>query len=466
MSSSRQRLGEFLSSATGPTGWMGAYLSVWKPLQIINPASQIRNQIGDMFRMWQTGLIDGQTSSDMLTLWKAKDGMAALARRDFSPWKDLPEMVPGMKNDEVIKLAADNGVIGTGRTAEVLNEAAEAVAKESSLAVGASKVLPWVQERGKNFLAMREDVNRLSGFASRLRAGDDAMQASLRVEEALFNQARISPAADFLRKTGIAPFISWQAKNIPMQVEWAVRKPGQFAAMLRGLTLLNGEDQEKIPEALLPQYMKDKYNLVLNKAKDPETGKLVYQYVTDSGVLPMTDLQQLWDSHGRSLLDVLGPLYKLGIDAYEGEFGEEGKKGAGDVVREVFGKPADVIAKFTKAGSVDPRTQLRNPSVMGEVVQQFLPARVQQIAIEDKLQSAQAQNKLDLAKAKGALKKAMVSHEEAKLFPTYAPEDLTLHEQKVQQAQVNYQRVQRQVAAEQQQFDRLRGRIERLNLAP
>jgi hypothetical protein len=262
----------------------------------------------------------------------------------------------------------------------------------------------------------------------------------------------------------VAPFISWQAKNIPMQLEWAMQKPGEFAGMLRGMQLLNGEGGG-IPEALLPGYLKDKYNGVLDKKRDPKTGKLVYFYTTTNGVLPITDLQEIWDSHGTSLFQVLGPIFKLGIDVYTGKYGEEGDGTAGGLARGVFGKPYDVVQKLSDSAKANPTTGLQNFSLGDELLQMVGPSRVQQMAVEDRLQKAEGKNKIELGEAKGKAKRALQSWEQAKLF-NYAPEELGLYEQKAQQAQVNLQRVQRRTEAERLQFERLRSRIERLHLAP
>lgn len=464
-----QRLGDTLSKMMGP---VNTFMSYWKPMQVLWPNSQFRNQLGDWFRMIQSGTWDTETVNDYRKLYfgrKKVSGDRSLskefANRNFSGWRDvtfdiLQDGKPAKLNGEdLMQLAARHGVIGTGRMSEVLEESAKHATKGSN-------VVGRTLETAQEWMVLREDVNRLSAFASRLRQGDSPFEAALRVEEALYNQMRISPAADFLRKTGVAPFVSWTAKNLPAQIEFAIKHPGAMSAMLRGAELLRGTaEDEKVPEAMLPDYLKNKYNIVLNKEVNPETGRLEYFYTTTSGVIPVNDLQEVIDSHGGTLKELLGPIFKMGIQMYGGEFGEEGQAGKEDVLRTLVGRPYSVPSEGIDSARGVVRSG-REMQFKEFAFNLFSPFRVKAVDAEREMDKAEKRLKLQLNEATGQLKGASSRLEQAKLLFGDDPAQLSELQARVEQAQMRVNAVKRRVEREQKELEKARVGLERAQRAP
>jgi hypothetical protein len=150
------------------------------------------------------------------------------------------------------------------------------------------------------------DLDRLSMFHARLCFGDEIAEAASRVDAAMYNYRNVTPFVDMVRTTGIIPFASWSAKNIPAQLDLFIHKPGQFSALMhakeaveRGVPGVSDKD--------LPSYLDKKLNIVMYK--DAETGEVIFR--TLDNVIPMADLPSLGvGGAGEFLKDALGPVPK------------------------------------------------------------------------------------------------------------------------------------------------------------
>jgi hypothetical protein len=149
-----------------------------------------------------------------------------------------------------------------------------------------------------------QSLDRLQAFHARLMHGDDFAEAAAKVNAALYDYRSVSPFVEMTRTSGVIPFGTWLAKNIPAQMELFVKHPGQFAGMLhvknaveRGVPGVSDKD--------LPEYVKDKFNIVLGK----RDGKVVF--FTADNVVPMADLPALGtQSIGDWMSNALGPIPK------------------------------------------------------------------------------------------------------------------------------------------------------------
>ncbi len=414
---STSKLGEALK-------FMAPALRVWKASQTgIWPDFHIRNQLGDSLRMVQGDLLDARSVGDYTKLLRPKNGAGTLMEGfgDFSQWKDVMfDLGEGgtkqfgsryVGGDRFLKAVADHGGINTGQMQQLLLDGAENAAKN---------IQPGAWSTLKRSLAYREDVNRIAGFATRLRAGDSLLEAGLRVEDALFNFSRSSPAANMLRRTGIAPFIGWFAKNIPYQIEWAFHNPGQFAAALRLADMVQGEG---IPDALLPKYARDKYNVILRQENDAR-GKPRWVYVTNQGMIPLTDLTDLVRGGVKDeVLKQLGPLPKTMTGWL---YGDEDRSQLDQMSQNLLGKPARVVSSALNNGSVNPYT--------GEVVEAedtllgvISPLKVRTLDIAGGIRRAQGAAERDLSKAKGELHRLLANRNSAQLLPQVREDPASLN---------------------------------------
>lgn len=467
---STQRLGETISRMLPP---YTAFMNIWKKGQVLWPNSQIRNQIGDMFRMIQTGAIDFETANDMAKLWgPLKDGAlnGAMSQRNFGLWRDTMFTVGNgaqINGEELMRLAEKHGVFDTGREAEILMEGATKQAK-TDLGKRAEKMVGGTWDKVKNAYVHRENTNRVAAFAASLRQGLDPFEAALKVEETLFNQARISPAADFLRKTGIAPFISWQAKNLPAQIEYAITHPGHFAAMLRGFEMLQGQE---MPEDLLPKYLKDKYNIVLMQQKGDD-GKMQWVYTTNSGIIPMTDLAEIMRSppnqYGAGAVkEWLGPFAKTAMEWATGEYAEdEGKTLGQAAVENLGGRLYSVPKKLINAGQVDPYTGLKTPGTVVEAMQLLSPSRIKSLDVEARIERADKAALSDLNRAKGKMRQMMERSNQAALMYENDPGSLQSIQQAAAEATAAFNRQQAEYQKTTAENARVREKIRVAKLVP
>jgi hypothetical protein len=159
-------------------------------------------------------------------------------------------------------------------------------------------------------LQYREEGQKLVGFAARIRAGDSPMTAAYHVEGTFgFDYANISPAADFLRKTGMAPFAVWSIKNVPAQLRFFVEHPAEYVVMLRAIDELSRGGGNIQPENLRG-YRRNNWQVSTGIKKDAQ-GKAVWSLVSPSNVIPISDLVDLHDHTRAYLMRQAGPLVEV-----------------------------------------------------------------------------------------------------------------------------------------------------------
>ena len=455
---------------------LSQYMSVWKGANTWWwPTYHVRNLVGDTFRMLQEGTWDNQTGSDIAKLHAPAllPSTTAKGYVDYGAWKDTFFDVLGGKitGEELLKLAEKEGVIDSGQMMQLAMDGAESVAQRAAKAAKLHEKLgPNTQrtiEWYKNALGWRENATRAAAFASRLRAGDSATEAALRTEEALFNFSRISPAAKFLRDTGIAPFIAYQAKNIPAQIEWAMSNPGGMMAVLRGLQEVS---QGNLPEHLLPEYMQNKYNIKLTESegRDPKTGKTTTNWtvVTPNGTIGLLDLGDLAQHPIDQVKQLLGPIPKALIGVLDDK---EGNELSG--LEQLGGKPVSVLKGVARSvfQPIDPKTGYARDGA-GQVIADKLLMPLSKYELKDVEGRAEKSEKTGaqrVKQAQGHLKKLAgelaQAQEAAELMePGYIP----MLQAQVEQAQRAVKRAQEKTAEESAANERVLRRVRAMNLAP
>lgn len=308
----------------------------WKKFStFVWPKSSIRNSIGDMVRLWQEDALDIHSPGDAARLLGAVPNIMEGLGDDFGKLGatglaggNLDKSARHLMQDGTISaqgLAQEMhkaGYLETGWISEELRAAAGQKIKEGPLSGTYTKYAPQVmQSLTDKYMAavkFRETAQRLGAVAARLRAGDTLGEAMFRAEKALFNFGRISPAAKFLRDMGIAPFISYDMKNLPAQIEWVLTNPGEAAAGMRALGLLQNQ---QMPEHLLPQEFHNKYNMQLGYEKD-ENGRPILSIYKAENVIPLEDLSAWLNDPQEKIRNSLGPMVSfisksLGPDYYD-----------------------------------------------------------------------------------------------------------------------------------------------------
>jgi hypothetical protein len=113
------------------------------------------------------------------------------------------------------------------------------------------------------------------------------------VKKFLFDYTELTAAEHNVMKR-VFPFYSWSRKNIPLQLEMMVKRPGQqlLPVKLKHEWERNSSGDKPIPEANLPEWLAGDYPIRASgrhaDEKDPK--KNVFSYLPVAGYLPWGDL--------------------------------------------------------------------------------------------------------------------------------------------------------------------------------
>jgi hypothetical protein len=380
----------------------------WKPLQTwVWPRFHIRNTISDFVNMMQEGLLTRDLPADELNFYHhlmptyTRKGIGAFEEitgevrvgrgSRFFGGKQVVPMKEFLANDMV------RGIMQTNFQYQILDDAVETLGKHLE---------PTRRQMAKRFLAFREDSMRLSGVLAALRQGDDIPNAVLRTERALYNYSRVSPAADFLRKSGVAPFIGWAALNVPRQAVLLMEHPAQFILVWRLAQKWNQVGGGTFTDEEMREYRKGRFNISLNLTKDA-AGKPAWTIGTLSGVLPQADLVDLATAPTSYMANQLGPAFLLAAEAVMQ------KKMRAAQVRpwyeaggERFGGSVGAAIRQYRAPPLDVRTwepRARKSGLAGVVLSAFDPVHWDIQPIEESVRGAAKVREADLNLAKARL---------------------------------------------------------------
>lgn len=274
-------------------------LGVWKgSVTSLFPAFHIRNAIGNLSNMWLGGF-NPQDIPKLATAASIQKGGSVVIKGTKVTRESLEEL----------------GLIGRGQFGADIPKAVGDVLGNKSLL---QKVNPL--ERGRQAGTLVEDNAKIAFFLQRLGKGDDVNKALAQTHKYLFDYSALT---DFEKNVmrRVIPFYTWARKNIPLQVETLITKPGRQAAITKTFSNLSPlTDEEK--EAL-PTYLTEGLT-----AKLPSEGEGELKAAYSFG-MPIEDIGRLFrGSAGRTfereILGAAGPLGNaLGIglkrDFYRGK---------------------------------------------------------------------------------------------------------------------------------------------------
>lgn len=327
---------------------MQTVLSIYKPMStVVSIKYHLRNFLSDTFRMMQEGLWGGaSTANDLKQLLnpRAWANYTSTGLNRMAPFRTMrfdlgagaqqfgKQVIDG---EELMNLLAQKGVLNSGLDAGDMLRSIRP--DKSSSAAGTDF---WAQS--KRALSYRDEAMRTAAFLTAIRKGKSIDDAVLDTTRALFDYKRLSPAMDFLRKTGIAPFIGWSAKNIPAQIEFAMKHPGVVAAVFRAMEM--AKDGE-IPPDGLPKYMSQKFNIHIANRKNPVTGRDEQVIVNAGSIIPIGDLYDAVKDPQMFVRGQLAPWSKAGLEwVVDGDFKE-------GLARGVLGVPGNVGGKIYDAAT-------------------------------------------------------------------------------------------------------------------
>lgn len=469
-------------------------LQQWKKLQtFMGPqffAYNMRNQTGDWTRQFMGNAFDGASMHDFAS-W-----LPALAEYDktgnVAAFAGIKAKVGNavLSGDQVFKeFIAPSGILGGGELAgDVLRNGQQSAIGQAEkvgmlkqmggAGAKAKSVIAEGWETAKRYQQARENANRVSAFLTRLRAGDTPVQAGMHVDRVLFDYRRTSGAVQFLRQTGLVPFVSWQSKNIPFVLSWAMEHPGQFMATIRAMDMVSGG---QMPASQLPSFLRDKHLVPIGWSKNAK-GEKELSIIQDSGILPITDLLELTRNAPGYLANTLSPILKAAFMQYEMQKEEEldqAKYTTGDYLEKtgeaLLGRPLSSFNRLRHAGEIDPQTGTKEGYLHAVRDVLFNPAKASSINIDKQAvisqgvargQAKSAATKLliaqkDLSDAFDLWVQAQGVNNQAQAISKDDP-DFARFQQKMRQARLSYDRhlaqfrqVQAEAAQQQDMADRM-----------
>lgn len=307
------RTPEVLKGILAPVRDMSRIL---KMLNVANPGFYIRNELGTHFQAMQGGAFNPLNPLSVVEWGKAqaeafKIGWA-MRKGAADPSKALSEMTIDLGNGRSIngskfmhKLAkmgaVDSGYFGVDFS-------------DLSAASKPRKGLKGLSENLAHANQFIENKGKVAFVLSRMRQGDDMLTATLGAQKHMFNYRNVSPAVNMLRSYGVAPFVAWQAKNIPLQLELFAKRPGDYFALMHAKDVMEsgmpGMTQEESERYITRWGIRTK--------KLPGGG---YEFITAEGIIPAVDLMgftqafQNKEAFGEYVSQLIGEPYKGTLEA-------------------------------------------------------------------------------------------------------------------------------------------------------
>lgn len=148
-----------------------------------------------------------------------------------------------------------------------------------------------------------ENNARLAHFIDKVAKGWGFDEAALSVKKYLFDYTELTPfEINVMRR--LMPFYTWSRKNIPLQIEHILKKPGKTIVPVEKArrALARGEEPER---RYLPEWLKERWAF---RVGQPEAG--VARYFPLESWLPIADIAKL-ARPGQALAELITPAVKL-----------------------------------------------------------------------------------------------------------------------------------------------------------
>jgi hypothetical protein len=249
----------------------------WKALATrANPGFSIRNALSNAWLLSAAGMEPHEVINGLL--------------RRALPRKGLD--IAGKSNDEVVKLAQQWGVLGTGHLHEL--QGSERIVSK----------IPGIKQLGKAADKIENDA-RLTLFHWGLGKGLSPEQAALNVRKYLFNYNELTDTEKNIRRYAI-PFYTWMRKSAPVVAESYLQNPKLWSrtnSLVQALQSSAKDAGTFIPDKNLPEYMRD--DIQLNLGFTPEGGS-----TTMANPFPVTEVSK-WASPMTNLGASLSPWLKV-----------------------------------------------------------------------------------------------------------------------------------------------------------
>ncbi len=174
--------------------------------------------------------------------------------------------------------------------------------------------LEWMPFRvGMKMFQGVEEFSKVALFNHRMKMGDSAAEAARVVRKHLFDYQNLSKGDRTIRDY-FSPFWTWLRRNIPLQLEHMVKKPGHYQRVASGVTNWQGSTPEGWAEVqTLPEWVSRTGAVKIGEAE----GTPYYKDITDYG--PQGDPFGILEAPVRGLASTLGPQVQMPYEALSGK---------------------------------------------------------------------------------------------------------------------------------------------------
>lgn len=211
------------------------YVGQWKAaVTIKNPKTHINNMLGNIGMLNISGVDNSQILSIMKNGWKYSGDTEGTVYKsaqkagllDRTKVQELEQM-SGFNKTQSSLSDSKNTIINNPLTRNLY------MTEKSKVG---DKVFGAYQKE--------DEVYKLGIFDHYLKQGMSAKEARAATEKIVFDYAKKLPkGVEFLRDTGLIPFVTWTYRSLPMFAEVLAKRPAHLAATAGALALLNeGED--------------------------------------------------------------------------------------------------------------------------------------------------------------------------------------------------------------------------------
>lgn len=259
------------------------------------PAFHARNAISNL---WQISLAGVRNPVDAVRGYKSLWTIGKLQKQGLRGEKLITAIESKLGKDtaQYYQEFVKEGLGGTGR---YFGDIDQALAKRNVLDRAGGAV--------GNYL---EDSSKFSLYMQRRKANYVADAAAHEVRKYLFDYSDLTDFEKIVMK-GVMPFYTWSRNNIPLQLAMLIQKPSKIAILPKVKKAIESmQDGEPMDETLLPEWMREGYNIYLGQ--NPEG---IQKFLRLEGFLPTIDLNAFADP-GREVVGQLSPFIKTPLELF------------------------------------------------------------------------------------------------------------------------------------------------------
>jgi hypothetical protein len=213
----------------------------WKAITLgLFPSFHTRNELDDLFRATAYGGMDARIIPKAIQVQTAGTALA----RDA-----VPSFTLGGKTytaAELKHLALKHNVTDSGLIGDI--------AEHMNLAVKKGNVVGQATDFGRKVGTARENSTRMALFMDRLAKGDTPEAAGLFTNKILINYTlKTRFEREIMQR--IFPFYMYTSRNLPIQFEYLLKKPGVAAGVQKAREEFAGDKPLGIEDAQLPEFL-------------------------------------------------------------------------------------------------------------------------------------------------------------------------------------------------------------------